>query len=163
MKEIRGLAHQCSHTSAATPAHQSLELLKVAVEPMNRGCLVSVTSLLQLQRLHCTLLNHGDFCHALATLVFAPVQETESLTDSQREAAPTSFQDPTIQAITYANQRRYSYVDSGTTSKNDMGNKDDDAAHLRSCWHGKDRAELLAERQKTEAEEARTKEQVSWR
>ena len=118
------------------------------------------------RELHCTLLNHGDFCHALATLVFAPVQEAESLTESQREAAPTSFQDPTIQAITYANQRRYSYVDSGTTSKNDMGNKDDDAAHLRfqrSCWHGKDRAELLAERQKIEAEEARTKEQVSWR
>lgn len=90
----------------------------------------------------------------------------ESLTDSQREAAPTSFQDPTIQIITYTDQHRYSYVESGTTSKDDMGNIDDDAAHLRfqrSCWHGKDGAELLAERQKIEAEEARTKEQVSWR
>ncbi|KAL0048371.1 hypothetical protein WJX82_001809 [Trebouxia sp. C0006] len=36
----------------------------------------------------------------------------ESLTDSQREAAPTSFQDPTIQAITYTDQHRYSYVES---------------------------------------------------
>ena len=90
----------------------------------------------------------------------------ESLTESQREAAPTSFQDPTIQAITYAIQHRYSNVKSGTKRKDDMGNNDDDAAHLRfqsSCRHGKDRAELLAERPKTEAEEARTKAQVSWR